>query len=209
MIFWRMAMAERLQSTKPLLKLATHQFCNKFIDSRQSASESCERRFCGGCSVGSIELEGVVEADDYDYALVDVHWSANIHSVDLSGSIQDLGGWRRYKNLFVLMRKRGVKTKIDRVIDSAHCPKCGAPESDVASDACEFCDSVLNNGSHDWVLSECHDLYSDAAQTWLPARGSLPREKNSTFPVDGPSDSTASPRRRPQTELCGSTCMDG
>lgn len=72
------------------------------------------------------------------------------------------------------MRKQGTKTRIHRVVDSAHCPNCGAPESDVASNACEFCDSVLNDGSYDWVLSECHNRHTAAARAWLSRAASGP-----------------------------------
>jgi hypothetical protein len=55
-------------------------------------------------------------------------------------------------SLFVLWRKPGVKTDGGKGISSAHCPSCGAPESDSASAACDFCGAVLNDGSHGWVL---------------------------------------------------------
>lgn len=166
-IFWRMAMAERLNDAKPLLKMATHAFCESYPKKQQTGFQRGERRYFGGCSVGSIDLQGLIVGKDFDHALVEVHWSANIHSVDSSGAVRDLGGWKRYKTLCVLMRKHGVKSNAHRAIDSAHCPKCGAPERDSASHACEFCDSVLNDGRYDWVLSECHDRHSATADSWL------------------------------------------
>jgi hypothetical protein len=166
-IFWRKAMADRLNDCKPLLKVATDQCCQTLRGERSATARSGERRYRGGCSVGSIELEGIVEAEDYEYALLDVHWSANVHSVDLSGSVRDHGEWQRHKSLYVLMRQRGVKTKLQRAIDSAHCPNCGAPESDVASDACESCKTVLNDGRHEWVLHQCHERSSESANVWL------------------------------------------
>jgi tellurite resistance protein len=82
------------------------------------------------------------------------------------------------------MRRKGVQTDLRRAIDSAHCPQCGAPESDVASHACEFCGSVLNEGRHDWVLSEYHDVHSNEAQSWLAKTQTAAPTPAVTFPDD-------------------------
>lgn len=165
-IFWRKAMADRLGTVNPLLKMATDDLCQQFADHYEKHESRSERRYLGGCAVGSVEFRGIVETDNSDYALVQIHWSANEFSVRSDGAIYDHERWSRYRHLFVLMRKRGVQSNIQRSIDSAHCPNCGAPESDVASDACEFCNTVLNDGSHDWVLSEYLVQYSTAAREW-------------------------------------------
>ena len=166
-IFWRNAMANRLDDNRPLMKVATTQCCENWGRHRKTRVIDGGRRYHGGCAVGSIELVGIVEEKEHHYALVDVRWSANEHSVDPKGTVTDLGAWSRYKSLYLLMRNQGVESKIGRVIDSAHCAKCGAPDSDIASHACDFCQTILNDGSQDWVLYECCDLDSASAKAWL------------------------------------------
>lgn len=166
-VFWRKAMADRLGKVRPLLKVATDELCRACQAAYQRDAKDGQRSYHGGCTVGSVDLRGVVVADDHDYTLVEIHWSANDFCLGASGKVQDRGHWRRYKSLYVLIRRKGAQTNILRTIDSAHCPNCGAPESDVASHACQFCETVLNDGAHDWVLSECHAIHSNAAQGWL------------------------------------------
>ena len=125
------------------------------------------RKYIGDRSVGSVDLQKIVRDRSNDYALVEVRWAGNIHLVDRQGRVEDLRGWKRYRTLFVLMRKRGVKTNVQRSVNSAHCVCCGAPESDVVSDACEYCEEVLNTGQHDWVLSALHPASSQRATKWL------------------------------------------
>jgi uncharacterized tellurite resistance protein B-like protein len=72
-----------------------------------------------------------------------------------------------FNSLFVLTRRLGVRTNINRAVASAHCPGCGAAESDVESHACEYCEAVLNTGEHDWVLANVHSMNSPGARAWL------------------------------------------
>jgi tellurite resistance protein len=166
-IFWRKAMADRLGKIKPLLKMATNEICREYETGYVRDGKKRERAYSGGCSVGSVELRGFVEAEESDYVLVEIHWSANKHGAGPDGRIIDHGHWRRFRSLFVLMRSKGVQTNSTQAVVSAHCPTCGAPESDVVSHACEFCDTVLNDGRQDWVLSAFHMMNSEAAQIWL------------------------------------------
>lgn len=166
-VFWRTAMAERLGNVAPLMKMARDRFCQLCKAGIESSWKEDERRYFGSCSVGSVDLKKIVRDRNNDYALVEIRWSGHIHQVDRRGRVTDLQGWKRYRTLFVLMRKRGVKTNIKRSVASAHCVCCGAPESDIVSDACEFCGNVLNTGQYDWVLCARHPADSKRAQKWL------------------------------------------
>jgi hypothetical protein len=112
-------------------------------------SKDGRRQHYGGCSAGSVDLRGMVLSKNHDYALVETHSSANRFGVRINGTAKEHGARRRYKTLYVLKRRQGVSTNIQRSIDSSHCPNCGAPESDVASHACPFCETALNDGAHD------------------------------------------------------------
>jgi len=167
-IFWREAMAYRLGHVRPLMKMATPEYCEQVGNHVTSVNEQATRRFYGGRSVGSVDLLGIITAEDADYALVEIRWSANTFAAEPDGSLQDLGQWRRHRSLFVLMRQRGVTSKLARAIESAHCPQCGAAESTLTSHACEFCNTVLNDGSHEWVLFDTAALpHSEEAAAWL------------------------------------------
>ena len=171
-------MADRLGNVKPLLKMATDSLCDVYR--KQYETEGVgggERRYHGECAVGSVSFHGIVPEEHYDYALIEVRWEANLHATEVRGGVLDLGQWRRLRSLYVLARRKGVSTNIARTIDSAHCPACGAPESDLASHACEFCAAVLNTGEHDWVLAECDWFTSDVAHGWLAKLNSSSREE--------------------------------
>jgi hypothetical protein len=66
-----------------------------------------------------------------------------------------------------------VKSNADKGISSAHCPSCGAPESDVAGNACGHCGTVLNDGSTGWVLADVVSAHGAEARSLLDraARG--------------------------------------
>lgn len=63
------------------------------------------------------------------------------------------------KYLMTFNRKAGVKTKEGTSNKSTtNCPNCGAPTEITSSGQCEYCDSVITTGEHDWVLSDIHSI---------------------------------------------------
>lgn len=63
------------------------------------------------------------------------------------------------KYLMTFNRKSGVKTKAGTSEKSTtNCPNCGAPTEITSSGQCEYCDSVITTGEHDWVLSDIHSI---------------------------------------------------
>ena len=192
-IFWRMAMADRTGSVDPLRKMATDQMCSR-IQMELSKDSGPGREFWHDCSVGSVDCLGIVSEDDADYLLVTIHSSGNRHLIFSDGRLQDLDEWSRLRTLYVLTRQSGVTSKIERTVSSAHCPSCGAPESDVASHTCSFCNEVVNDGRHDWVLHESGSAYSERAVTWqkrLEAQDQAAAEQVSSPPVPSSSDAIA------------------
>jgi uncharacterized tellurite resistance protein B-like protein len=165
-VFWRLATADRLGDVKPILKMATHDFCTSYWSGFGGGAEK-DREYFGNCSVGSVELLGIASENEFDYAMVEIRWSAHRHLVSAGGHVIDLGQWSRYRSVHVLARRAGVATNVARAIQSAHCPSCGAPESDLASNACEHCGVVLNTGDHDWTLVDKCLLNSAKAEAWI------------------------------------------
>ena len=51
-------------------------------------------------------------------------------------------------------RTTGVLTKINQKKSTTNCPNCGAPTEITSAGMCEYCNSVITTGNHDWVLSD-------------------------------------------------------
>lgn len=63
------------------------------------------------------------------------------------------------KYLMTFNRKKGVKTHVGTSNKSTtNCPNCGAPTEITSSGQCEYCDSVITTGEHDWVLSDIRSI---------------------------------------------------
>lgn len=59
------------------------------------------------------------------------------------------------KYIMTFIRKAGVKTSVGTSNKSTtNCPNCGAPTQITSAGQCEYCDSVITTGDHDWVLSD-------------------------------------------------------
>lgn len=59
------------------------------------------------------------------------------------------------KYIMTFIRKAGVKTSVGTSNKSTtNCPNCGAPTQITSAGQCEYCDSVITTGEHDWVLSD-------------------------------------------------------
>jgi hypothetical protein len=52
------------------------------------------------------------------------------------------------------MRSLGVKTTVNSGKSVTNCPNCGAPTQITSSGECEYCNSVITTGQHDWVLCD-------------------------------------------------------
>jgi hypothetical protein len=56
------------------------------------------------------------------------------------------------------MRSLGVTTSENSNASTTKCPNCGAPVDDNAAGQCAYCDTVITNGQHDWVLCNLDDV---------------------------------------------------
>ena len=165
-IFWRKTLADRTGDIAPLRKMATDDFCQSYAAELSQAQTASGRDFWHDCAVGSVGCLGIVSDQQADYILLEVRWAGNRFTVKTDGSLNDLNTWKRLRSLFVLMRQHGVKSRLEHTITSAHCPACGAPESDLTSDTCSYCNQVVNDGRHDWVLHELTTMHSESGRQW-------------------------------------------
>jgi uncharacterized tellurite resistance protein B-like protein len=175
-IFWRLATAERLANTKPLAKAALPQFLNQYeSELRSHRDPGGTRTWYGDRAVGSVDTLGFLltqdsalrTQDSFDLALSEVRWSGTRFTIDRSGQIHRHEQSAVSHLLLVLARKSGVKSDTDKAIASAHCPTCGAPESNSASGVCDFCGATLNDGSKTWALLDAAPMSHPRALAFL------------------------------------------
>ncbi len=98
------------------------------------------------CAVGSVRMLGFLPGGSdspFERVLVEIRWSG-----------QGTRGAVIGRSLFVLGRSPGSQTDSGKSISSAHCPNCGAPDAGGTSNACEYCNTTLNDGKHGWILLE-------------------------------------------------------
>jgi tellurite resistance protein len=187
-VFWRRAAAQRHNSAAPLRKVALASFCDEF-DRRARPADNQPRAYFGECAVGSVELLGVLVADrrandrgegtdldnplagPADLAFVEVKWSGTQFVVRPEGKLERKNRSAVSRLLLVLTRRAGVYSNADHSVSSAHCPNCGAPESNSALPTCEFCGVVLNDGSRGWALRDALPLSAAPARQLLQRLG--------------------------------------
>jgi uncharacterized tellurite resistance protein B-like protein len=171
-IFWRRADAQRLNSAAPLRKVALPAFCDEF-DARGKAAAHQPRAYFGECAVGSVETLGILPSasDGFHQAVVEVKWSGTQFVVHPGGKLERRQQSAVSRLLLVLARKFGVASNPELSVSSAHCPGCGAPESNSASSACDFCGVVLNDGSRAWALQAALPMSSAPARQLLQRLG--------------------------------------
>jgi len=108
----------------------------------------------GDCAVGSVQLKGVMLGSPMDRAVVEIRWNGKQYLSMAGAPPRVAGNEVLFHSLFTLSRKAGAVTDIGKGISSAHCPTCGAPDPGGATNSCEYCGTVLNDGAHGWVLSD-------------------------------------------------------
>jgi hypothetical protein len=150
-IFCRKATADRLGKIDSLRKSASDPFCQAYAPALRPGPDR-QRKFFADCAVGSVRLMGVSSDPRGDRAVVEVRWSGKLVMISPAAPPRVLEEGHLDYTLMVLWRQAGAKTDVGKGISSAHCPSCGAPESDTANNACEFCGMILNDGAHGWIL---------------------------------------------------------
>jgi endogenous inhibitor of DNA gyrase (YacG/DUF329 family) len=175
-VFWRKVAADRIGKIDPLRKVAADSFCQQYAASLHAPADGTPRAFIGECAVGSVQMLGFVPAESagshwagMELVLMEVHWSGKRYAAVAGAGVQPAGGEVLRSSVLVLGRRAGSQTDAAKSIISAHCPNCGAPEPGDASNACPFCNTVLNDGAHGWVLLAIQGLADSQTQAMLQA----------------------------------------
>jgi hypothetical protein len=196
-VFWRKAAADLQGDAAPLRKMAIDEFCDQYA-AKLRPDKAGIRYFPGDCAVGSVEVAGLLphtampagDESPMDRALVEVRWSAKRFQRSPQGRlIVDNYSALVRRSLLVLGRRPGAQTDTRAGVSSAHCPNCGAPESNSASSACEFCGTVLNDGRRGWVLLDLLPRSAVEAERLV----GLAREQRAARPAELAEQSAATP----------------
>jgi predicted lipid-binding transport protein (Tim44 family)/predicted nucleic acid-binding Zn ribbon protein/uncharacterized tellurite resistance protein B-like protein len=166
-MFWRKAMADRVGKADPLRKIASEDFTSAYSRAIVPSPDG-SRQFFTDCSLGGANLAGVFTDNQTNFAVVEIGWEGEMTLAPPGRPLHPTGQRMQTHSLYLLKRKDGIKTDPGTSVSSAHCPNCGAPIlSDDLSSTCSFCNTILNDGTRSWVLSEITSASSSDGQNWL------------------------------------------
>lgn len=116
-------------------------------------------------NVNQTYLYKYVRDNEYEYLTVYLQARMNDYIVD-ENTKQVVRGSRdkEYHNKYLLTftRKTGVLTDAATSNMSTHkCPHCAAPLAITSAGKCEYCDTIVTTGEHDWVLSDLDSIKKD------------------------------------------------
>jgi hypothetical protein len=95
--------------------------------------------------------------NQYEYATVYLSARMNDYIIDAETKQVVKGDRNRefHSNYNLkFMRSLGVKTTVNSGKSTTNCPNCGAPTQITSAGECEYCNSVITTGQHDWVLCD-------------------------------------------------------
>lgn len=182
-IFWRKAAAERVGRVDPLRKVAEAGWCESFASMLDGGTP---RKLLADYSVSAVDTIGLLLDEEEQRALVQVWWMARDFTMDASGRLQGPHSeWMVRASVFMLARKAGVVSSPQTAISSAHCPNCGAPMQRDTSNACEYCQTVLNDGTRNWVLRDVLPTTSGEARRLIDEAVRASKRTNELFRAVG------------------------
>jgi len=109
-------------------------------------------------SVKSCGLRGFKQDGDKEVMTVELRAVMRDYVIDATTKqVLESDPNRDYDMTYIMTfaRKVGVKTRVGTSNKSTtNCPNCGAPTVITSSGQCDYCDSVITTGDHDWVLTD-------------------------------------------------------
>ncbi len=132
--------------------------------------------------VNSVRIAQVYSDNVFDTITVRVDATAVDYSKDINtGKIVDgTKSSSQFVEYWSFLRKLGVKSSRDGGLIEGNCPNCGAQLNINQFAKCESCDSMIKNGSYDWVLAEITQAseWSPIDEQSLPGVESLQNRDN-------------------------------
>ena len=179
-IFWRKAAADRMGRIDPLRKVAAPEWCEQHA-AELNTGPAQPRQFYCDCAVSAVDTVGVIPGQPEDRVLLRVAWMGRLFVTREEGTILSQGPMTIFQSLYVLARQAGVKSLPEQSLSSAHCPNCGGAESLDTSNACEFCGTVLNDGTRGWVLRAIWPAQSGESRSLIEQAVSVSQRDGGAF----------------------------
>ena len=144
--FWEWQRALWQHSVRPLEKIASGAFCRHFEGAMRLL-----KRFFMEVSIDRAEVEEFRTEKGWDLVRTRIDWCGRSGQ----GEEKDVGRMTPISrsDYFHMARRSGVRTDRKQGLCSLRCWSCGAPFTDRTGWKCSYCGSVLNDGSHDWMLA--------------------------------------------------------
>jgi len=189
-MFWRYYTAFRLGKVDPMLKHAHPDFIAK-LRAKLAPKPSGSRTIYQTAAVGSVNVlgaapgESTTPSDSFDRIPVELRWSWKSVEKNAKGSV--IPGAEHPLNctqIFVLIRRSGVKTDIGLALSGSCCKNCGAPETDTTGTVCQYCQTPLNEGTTDWILEQITDPHAPDVARLLKSQPAAPRPESDPRTAD-------------------------
>lgn len=151
-VFWMHRLAERTRSSNPMRRYATEALCEHLFDFSFS-HDSGSWDLMESINLASVKLKGIKSAAAWDKIFLMMIFSGIPLHIDAKGKIiAESRISRVMRQVYVLSRRKGVKTDLKNTLTSAHCHSCGGQLSSTYAVACDYCNTILNEGSSSWIL---------------------------------------------------------
>ncbi|MHB8876107.1 MAG: TIM44-like domain-containing protein [Myxococcaceae bacterium] len=152
LVFWKWVDAQSAGEAKRLSKLSTGESLTR-IDTELAALKAQRRRKVFlECAVGAAITRALEDRSGYDFAHVEVRWSARM-GIGPEGQPPPALPTVPQRWVFTLVRKAGATTNTSNGMSTHRCPQCNGPLTESVSSTCDFCGAELGGGERDWVLS--------------------------------------------------------
>ena len=156
-IFYRNIASAFFAADNYIAKLANENFLKKHSSEYQKDKQGrCS--FYADAAIGCAEVIEIVTSDNLaekDKIRVKIKWAGHPATAKIPSYIPPCYEENRiYTQEFILVRNGDVKSSDKNILSSTHCPNCGAPQTSLTIDKCEYCGAILNDGSYDWVLDD-------------------------------------------------------
>jgi predicted lipid-binding transport protein (Tim44 family)/uncharacterized Zn finger protein (UPF0148 family) len=156
-IFWMQRLAEREKNVNPLRRFATEALCNQYFAINKNSAPGLQG-FIENINLASVKLEGFKISTFWDRIFVLIVWSGVPVMLDKDGrALEGSRITQVRRDVLVMMRKHGAKTDLKNTLTSAHCPNCGGPLSSSYAISCDYCSTILNEGTNSWILERITD----------------------------------------------------
>lgn len=198
-MFWRYYTAFRLGKVEPMLKHAHPDFIGK-LRAKLAPKANGSRAAYQTAAVGSVRVLGAALGESssgpasFDRIPVELRWSwkpveKNAKGIVIPGAEYPLN----CTQIFVLIRRSGIRTDIGLALSGSCCKSCGAPETDTTGTVCQYCQTPLNEGTADWILEQIADPHAPDVVRLLKSQPAAPRPEPGPRAAESATAGNASP----------------